>query len=114
MTFFSLEPRNFKTVLKENGPYLIDHINLTAILPHLYAQHMLTDAEYEELQMNTVAEHSRIMRLLAILPKKGKSGLQRFLTALRNSSDHLSHQEIAEKLELHCKFSNVHAELNST
>ena len=88
-----------KLILKENQPYLVEHINLMSLLPHLNAQQLLSDAENEELQLRQVPEHDRIIRLLTILQKKGESDFQNFLTALKQASDHTPHHDVVEKLK---------------
>ena len=88
-----------KLALKENQAYLVEHINLMSLLPHLNAQQLLSDAENEEMQLRHVTEHDRIIRLLTIIRKKGERGFRKFLVALEQASDHTPHHEIVERLK---------------
>ena len=85
---------------------MVQNINLMSLLPHLNAHSLLSDAENQEMQMGTISEYNRILKLLTALVKKGEDGFRKFISSLKQASDHLSHREVAEKLEQylpHCK-----------
>lgn len=98
----SLSPESqsaYIRALKENQPYIVQHMNLMSILPHLNAHLLLTDAENEEMQMKTVPEREKIIKFLTALEKKGEEGFRKFLTALEEATDQCTHCEIAKKLK---------------
>ena len=78
---------------------MMERINLTSLLPHLNAQGLLTNAENEELRLREVTEYNRALHLLNMLQKKGEYGFYKFIAALLAASDHLSHDQIAERLK---------------
>lgn len=90
---------DYRSILKEKQPYILQNINLMSILPYLNAHSLLTDAENEEMLLKTTPEQDRIMALLKALQKKGEEGFHRFLAALEEASDHLTHRSIAERLK---------------
>ena len=88
-----------KRALKENQPYIVQHMNLMSILPYLNAHLLLTNVENEEMQMDVVTESEKIIKFLTALEKKGEEGFHKFLAALEEATDQNTHQEIAKKLK---------------
>ena len=88
-----------KRALKENQPYIVQHMNLMSILPYLNVHLLLTNVENEEIQMKWVPEDERIIKFLTALEKKGEEGFRKFLAALEEATDQNTHREIAKKLK---------------
>lgn len=85
--------------LKENQPYIVQHMNLMSILPYLNEHLLLTNVENEEIQMKWVPKDERIIKFLTALEKKGEEGFHKFLAALEEATDQNTHREIAKKLK---------------
>ena len=72
---------------------------MEALLSHLLKNGLLTQDEYE------VIDHYKEMPrkqnrhfLLNVLPRKGKSGFEKFLESLKMEKEHLGHWELFELL----------------
>ncbi|CAI8051083.1 NACHT, LRR and PYD domains-containing protein 12 [Geodia barretti] len=95
----SVGESNHIRALRENQPLIVDNLNLMSILPHLNGNSLLTEAENQEMLLIGLTESEKIMRLVAIIGRKGEDGFHRFLAALEAAEDHPTHKTIAEALE---------------
>ncbi|CAI8051085.1 NACHT, LRR and PYD domains-containing protein 12 [Geodia barretti] len=96
----SVGESNHIRALRENQPLIVDNLNLMSILPHLNGNSLLTEAENQEMLLIGLTESEKIMRLVAIIGRKGEDGFHRFLAALEAAAaDHPTHKTIAEALE---------------
>ena len=83
---------------RANQQLIVDNLNLLSILPRLNAHSLLTMAENEEMELRA-PEREKIMKLVTILAKKGEEGFHRFIAALEEASDHLTHSSLASALK---------------
>ena len=85
--------------LKENQSYIVQRMNLMSILPYLNAHLLLSNVENEQMQMKMVPESERIITFLTALEKKGEEGFCKFLAALEEATDQITHCVIAKRLK---------------
>ena len=75
---------------------IMQSLNMGALLPHLIANNLLTQEEWQEL--NRSKELPQRFFLLSVLPRKGKNAFEVFLSCLKAEKEHLGHQELVELL----------------
>ena len=86
-------------LLKKHQPELVKWIQLLSLVPYLNRHSLLTDDEQELLLNSQFTERERILKLLAMVEKKGSDGFQRFLKALEDEPEHSGHQSIVALLK---------------
>ena len=74
-------------------------LNLEVLTSKLTSGGMLTFDEMESLNLAGQTTRSKIQRLVQIMCRKGKRAPKLFLQCLRSATDHLSHSDLADKME---------------
>ena len=82
--------------LRHFQPTLVKYINLSALLPYLNKQQLLTDLENEVLCNLLIPHRSRVQKLLQFMEAKGERGFRLFLEAISEEPEHLGHQDLTE------------------
>ena len=85
-------------LLKKHQPELVQYIHLQSLFPYLIHENLLTGDEQEMLLNTQFTERKRILKLLALVEKKGKDGFESFLKALEEEPEHLGHKELVTLL----------------
>lgn len=75
------------------------HVNPLKLLPLLKRQGVLTQEEFEVINQTNITGHQQISYIIDAITSKGKSAMDRFIAALKEGTDHLPHQALAEILE---------------
>ena len=83
-------------LFKQHCRVIMRSLNMGELLPHLIANNLLTQEEYQEL--NRSKELPQRYFLLSVLPRKGKNAFKAFLSCLKAEKEHLGHQELVELL----------------
>ena len=81
-------------LLKKYQSELVQYIDLPSLIPYLNRHNLLTDDEQEMLLNTQFTERERILKLLALVEKKGKDGFESFLKALEEEPEHIGHKEL--------------------
>ena len=79
---------------KKHDSELVQYIDLPLLTPYIKRHSLLTDDEQEMLLNTQFTERKRILKLLALVEKKGKDGFESFLKALEEEPEHLGHKEL--------------------
>ena len=74
-------------------------IQLLSLVPYLNRHSLLTDDEQELLLNTQFTEKERILKLLALVEKKGTDGFRRFLKALEDEPEHTGHRSVVTLLK---------------
>ena len=78
---------------------IIQLLNMEALLHHLLKRDLLTQDEYEVIdRYKEMPRKQNRHFLLNVLPRKGKSGFEKFLESLKAEKEHLGHQDLFELL----------------
>ena len=85
-------------LLKKHQLELVQYINLQSLFPYLIREKLLTLDEQEMLLNTQFTRTQHILKLLALLEKKGKYGYKSFLKALEEEPDHSGHKELVTLL----------------
>ena len=83
-------------LFKQHCRDIMQSLNMGALLPHLIANNLLTQEEWQEL--NRSKELPQRFFLLSVLPRKGKNAFKVFLSCLKAEKQHLGHQELVKLL----------------
>ena len=86
-------------LLRKHQPELIQWISLPELLPYLNRHELLTRPENQVLLKSAVTHHDRVLKLLSFIEKKGPSGCEKFLEALKDETSHLGHKEVVRILK---------------
>ena len=76
----------------------VQYINLTALIPKLNKQELLTFEDEEDITNDRLKVREKITRLLECIRKK-KDGWNRFLTALESETTHKGHATLLAELK---------------
>ncbi|XP_019854047.1 PREDICTED: uncharacterized protein LOC109583247 [Amphimedon queenslandica] len=87
-----------KKVIKSCSGDLHRYLDITAVLPHLYAKELLSDEEFDVLSSNYLTRQYKINALIKGLPLKGSTFLDDFLQCLHKSTDGTGHKELFNKI----------------
>lgn len=79
---------------------LVNKLDVSAILPHLIACHLLTDQNKQELTMHANTNRDKAQYLLDIIPRKAKGWFELFLECLRESTSGTGHRDLVKELEM--------------
>lgn len=88
-----------RVALEECSVVFINKLDITAILPHLIAYHLLTNDDRQILMMYARTQVEKAQYLLDILPRKARGWFEVFLECLRQSADGTGHGDLVEELE---------------
>ena len=91
--------KEWSECLSEHYFKIIEYLDVTSLLPHLWQKHLLTPTERDVLDSMRATPHEQNRYLIKILPGKGESGFKRFLECLRNDKDHLGHEDLLKHLD---------------
>lgn len=94
-----------RLALEECNVVFVEKLDISAILPHLISQHLLTDGDKEELMKHTNTKSEKAQYLLDIIPRKAKGWFELFLECLRKSANGTGHRDLVKVLET--KFQEV-------
>ena len=73
-------------------------LDVTSVLPHLYAKGLLSDEEFEVLSSPYLTRQHKINTLLKGLPLKGSDFLDKFIQCLHETEDGTGHKELIDLL----------------
>lgn len=90
-------------VLWKCCPVIIHCLDITAILPYLMSEDLITDDDHDVLRNETTPRNKKIHHLIDVLPRKPNL-FEKFLNCLYQSSNGTAHAEIAKQLEGHIDF----------
>ena len=89
-----------RLALEECNVLFVDKLDISAILPHLISQHLLTDEDKQQLMKDTSTKVKKAQYLLDIIPRKAKGWFELFLECLRNSENGTAHGDLVKMLEI--------------
>jgi len=97
-----LEQKNIKNWLKKSAfkkcsVIIVNNLDISAILPHLNSQELLTDNDYQFLLSRYITDVKKAQYLLDVLPRKEKF-FDKFEYCLRQTRTGTGHGEIAKAL----------------
>ncbi len=85
--------------IRKRMPEISDSVNLNALLPALYSKRLLTSSEAKLLNCPHVDVSNKVLRLFStILVTKGPTAYQLFADCLKEERQHLSHQDLYDKI----------------
>ena len=85
-------------VLVDNIEIILKHLDQKLIRPLLYKLRVLTDEEYERLCNLSISDANEV--LFTMIKKKGVTGFQQFMIALKDTSENPGHYDILEALKM--------------
>ena len=85
-------------VLVDNIEIILKHPDQKLIRPQLYKLRVLTDEEYECLCSLPISDANEA--LFIMIKKKGVTGFQQFMIALKDTSENPGHHDILEALKM--------------
>ena len=88
-------------VISKHIDVLLNDINLSELLPYLYAKKLVSEEEWLSAPVTVLDARSVTERVLGRLMKKESTPEEyfAFIQCLKDSSGHLSHKELADTLE---------------
>ena len=87
------------TQLKENCEDILQSLNLEALIPHLLKNDLLTQSEYQELEVyKEMPRRQNRYFLLTVLPRKGREAFNMFIECLKAEKGHLGHRDLVKTL----------------
>ena len=88
-------------VILKHIDVLINNINLSELLPYLYAKQLVSEEEWLSMPVTVIDARSLTERVLGRLMKKESTREEyfAFIQCLKDCSGHLPHKELAEILE---------------
>lgn len=74
-----------RETLRLNWVYLTENLSMNELLDHMLGQLVITDDMYEEIKVQSTKKE-QITHFLLILPRRGPNAFDKFLEALRATS----------------------------
>ena len=100
-----------RVALEECSVTFVNKLDVTAILPHLIAFHLLTNDDKQTLMTYARTQVEKAQYLLDVLPRKARGWFEKFAESLRQSSEGTGHGDLLEELEM--KYKELLAQHNS-
>ena len=100
-----------RLALEECSVTFVNKLDVTAILPHLIAFHLLTNDDRQILMTYAKTQVEKAQYLLDILPRKARGWFEKFAESLRQSGEGTGHGDLL--LELEAKFAELIAQHDS-
>ena len=69
-------------------------MNSESLTPHLYQNELITEDDYERVQLPNMTSNDRVTFLYLKLVRLGEDGFKAFMDCLRDAKDHLGHEEL--------------------
>ena len=88
-----------RLALEECSVAFVKKLDPSAILPHLIAQHLLTDDDRQTLTTFARTQTEKAQYLVDIIPRKETGWFEKFLACLRQSADGTGHRDLVKQLE---------------
>ena len=95
------ESPSWSLLLKEHHCRIIELLDTTSLLPHLWRKGLLTPIERDKLDSVHATPQEKAQFLLKIIPRKGENGIKQFLECLMDEKDHMGHDELVKCLGLY-------------